>query len=58
MMLFSHFVVRLVAVSCPQVQTDIVSQIKAMGSYKVSILHRDALGWPSESTANLTSVPF
>lgn len=33
---FSTSVRRLVGVACPQVQTAIVSQMKAMGSYKVS----------------------
>lgn len=42
--LFSPFLGRLVGLPCPQVQTAIVSQIKAMGSYKVSILCREVIG--------------
>lgn len=45
MVLFSPFLGRLVGLPCPQVETAIVSQIKAMGSYKVSILHREVIGY-------------
>lgn len=57
---FSHFVVRLVGVPCPQVKTAIVSQIKIMGSYKVSIFAQTCavLGPPPGSAVNLTLFVF
>lgn len=59
-LVFSHFVVRLVGVPCPQVKTAIVSQIKIMGSYKVSILAQTCtvLGPPPGSAVNLTRFVF